>query len=127
MVNRQSSTPKTQRTMSNCSQHKKEVAGISDMKELAEMIGDLHYESLAQFIGELANKISLDAHKDEGSGKEMLSEQLYTVAGYLAKASIHSEFAWQISKPFMQEKHKEQMKDNTHYSDQTAPSFSFLL
>lgn len=88
--------------MNNCSQHTKEVAGISDMKELAEMIGDLHYETLSEFIGALAEKISYDGHKDETNGKTKLSEQLYYVAGYLAKASIHSSWAWQISKPFIQ-------------------------
>jgi len=38
----------------DCSQHKKEVAGILDMKVLAEMIGDLHYETLAEFLNSLA-------------------------------------------------------------------------
>lgn len=36
--------------MSDCKNHKKEVAGISDMKVLAEAIGDLHYEALAEVV-----------------------------------------------------------------------------
>jgi hypothetical protein len=88
--------------MSNCSQHKKEVAGISDMKELANLIGDLHYESLTELLGALAEKISMDGHKDEANGRMRLSQRLYTIAGYLCKASIHSSWAWKISEPYMQ-------------------------
>lgn len=85
----------------DCSRHKKEVAGIADMKQLAEMVGDLHYESLTEFLCALAEKISMDGHKDEANYREKLAEQLYNVAGYLAKASIHSGWAWEICKPFM--------------------------
>lgn len=85
----------------DCSRHKKEVAGISDMKQLAEMVGDLHYESLTQFLGALAEKISMDGHKDEANYREKLAGQLSNVASCLAKASIHSRRAWEICKPFM--------------------------
>lgn len=53
--------------MSNCSQHKKEVAGISDMKVLAEMQGDLHYETMAQLFKELGDKLASDGLKDKYS------------------------------------------------------------
>ena len=85
----------------DCSRHTKDVAGVTDMKMLAEMIGNLHYETLTELLGRLAEKISLDGHKDEEKDRVKLSEQLYYVAGYLSKASIHSGWAWEISKPFM--------------------------
>lgn len=88
----------------DCCRHKKEIAGTSDMKVLADMIGDLHYETLTELLGALAEKISMDGHKDESNGREKLAEQLYNVAGLISKAQIHCNWAWQISKPFMTSK-----------------------
>lgn len=61
---------------SDCSKHKKEVLGCSDMKQLAEMIGDLHYESLEIFLRELKRKLEADGRKDFEEGRILLV-QLY--------------------------------------------------
>lgn len=89
--------------MDNCSQHKKEVAGISDMKVLAQMVRMLHHEARAIFIDEFSKEISMEGLEDEKL-KPQLAEQLFMVSGYLAKAAVHSKFVWQISKPFMENK-----------------------
>ncbi len=89
--------------MSNCSKHKRDVAGISDMKELAEMIGDLHYESLALLMHQLFLKLIEDANKDKESGKHELSLALWLAAKHMDNVAISISDAWQISKPFMQE------------------------
>lgn len=85
----------------NCSQHKKEVAGISDMKQLAGMIGDLHYESLAELFLALEKKIKQDSRKDWKGGKIQLSNKLSGAYAGIKLARINFQEAWQISKPFM--------------------------
>jgi hypothetical protein len=88
--------------MSNdCSQHKKEVAGISDMKVLAEMIGDLHYETLSHLLHHLSKKINTDAVKDYKEGRTKLSLCLDKAQRKLFESSLTMKDAFEISKPFM--------------------------
>ena len=87
--------------MSNCSNHKKEVLGISDMKILAEMIGDLHYETLGELLDYLCLKIYNDSVKDKLAGKERLSINLKECSLHIGKAYEYMNDAWKISKPFM--------------------------
>ena len=87
--------------MSDCSNHKKEVAGITDMKVLAEMIGDLHYESLAELMGRLATKMYKDGLMDRVNGREYLGYKLDDASNYLSNAARSIQKAWEISKPFM--------------------------
>lgn len=93
--------------MPDCSKHTKEVAGISDMKVLAEMVGDLHYETLAVFLERLVDKLYLDATKDQSNGRYKLSCELNHAANCIYYAHINIESAWEISKPFMEEKIKQ--------------------
>lgn len=85
----------------NCSRHSKQVAGISDMKLLAEAIGDLHYETLAELFNYLASKLASDAIKDAKGGRYSLATELNGASHYIDKAFNHIETAWLISKPFM--------------------------
>lgn len=85
----------------DCSRHKKEVAGVTDMKQLAEMIGDLHYETLSDFLLELAEKIYKDGQNDFLNGRRMLSNRLFEAQYNIAKAHEFINQAWEISKPFM--------------------------
>lgn len=88
----------------DCSEHKKDIAGISDMKELAEMIGDLHYETLYRFLGELADKLFEDYKNDERAGRIKLSKCLDKASVYLDNAAEMMFKAYKISKPFMNPK-----------------------
>ena len=90
--------------MSDCSKHKKEVAGITDMKVLAEMIGDLHYETLKNLLRHLADKIDADSEMDMAAGKRELGGVLYEASVYISNAQLYIKKAWQISKPFMDDK-----------------------
>lgn len=85
----------------DCKNHKKDVAGISDMKVLAEMIGDLHYETLADLFDKLQNKLLKDAANDRRHGRVNLSDKLDECASYIGCASWEMTGAWKISKPFM--------------------------
>ena len=74
--------------MSDCSNHKKEVAGISDMKLLAEMIGDLRYDTLEELLDKLADKLLLDAAKDRAAGRNKLADELHSASANVMFASI---------------------------------------
>jgi hypothetical protein len=87
--------------MSNCSNHKKDVCGISDMEVLAELIGDLHYENLSRLLYHLSNKVYEDGQKDFGAGRTKLSHFLFEAQMEIYSAHQKIEEAWKISKPFM--------------------------
>ena len=88
--------------MGDCSQHKKDIAGISDMKVLAEMIGDLHYEPFAELLKHLELKLWKDGQKDINNGREKIGNILLDASWCIDEASQFIESAWQISRPFME-------------------------
>jgi hypothetical protein len=87
--------------MSNCSNHKKEISGITDMKDLAEMIGELHYETMSIFLQYFAVKLQKDGLNDLMAGRDKLSYVLLEASAGIVQASIQIDEAWKISKPFM--------------------------
>ena len=89
--------------MSDCSNHKKEVAGISDMKVLAEMIGDLHYETLSTLLYHLSDKFYIDGRKDLSAGRKRLGEALYDAQLTMHRTHQHIDKAYKHSAPFMKE------------------------
>jgi hypothetical protein len=93
----------TQPTASNCANHKKEVAGISDMKLLAEMIGDLHYESLKNLFFALEAKFYEDHQEDGKAGRKVLAMCLYDASIDAGCIALYIQKALEISKPFMQD------------------------
>lgn len=93
--------------MSNCSSHPKSVAGESDMKVLAQQIGDLNYETLCTLLWHLSNKIHKDGQKDFNEGRTKLSHLLFMAQMDIYKACKQIQQAWYISKPFMNNTNKE--------------------
>lgn len=92
--------------MSNCSKHKKEVCGVSDMKVLAEMITSMHYQSLAELYRHMGGSLKFDAFKDRhntAKPKPRLADALWIAGDHLEVAAEVIEKAWQISKPFMKQ------------------------
>jgi len=90
--------------MKDCSNHKRDIAGISDMKELANMIGDLHYETLAELLQHLCVKLRDDAMKDGIARRRNLSDELFKASSVVGMAAYAITNAWYISKPFMTDK-----------------------
>jgi hypothetical protein len=88
----------------NCSRHPKQVAGIADMEVLANLIGDLHYETLTELLSLLSKKIEDDAISDYAGGRKKLSAALHKAAEGLFNSAISMQRAWFISLPFMSEK-----------------------
>ena len=68
---------------------------------LAEDIGNLRYDALAEFLTLLAAKIAQDGQKDAGRGRSQLAAVLHSSAAELAASAEHIEKAWQVAKPFM--------------------------
>lgn len=84
-----------------CSTHTKSVAGITDMKLLAEMVGDLHYETLREFLLRLEVKLLIDSEKDAIGNRMKLSDALLVASGKIGEAVHFINKAWNISRPFM--------------------------
>ena len=71
------------------------------MEELAIELGDLTYDSLAKFLGLLAEKIQVDGDKDLGRGRKQLAGHLHACARDLRACEESIEQAWVICEPFM--------------------------
>lgn len=87
--------------MDNCSEHKKDLFGETDMKKVAEAIGDLHYETLAELLRNLSIKLYKDGLKDRENNKEKLGYALSNASNDVAASASHITRAYKISKPFM--------------------------
>lgn len=85
----------------SCENHLKSVAGISDMKVLAEQISELHYETLVTLFDELRVKFYADAAKDSEGGREKLSVAIVRMSFNMEWARNNASKAWEVSKPFM--------------------------
>jgi len=82
--------------------HPKQIEKYSgSLKELAEDIGNLHYESLAEFLNHLSTKLDNDSDKDMSAGRIKLSDTLVEAEYYVRHAADQISIAWTISKPFM--------------------------
>lgn len=87
--------------MSNCSNHRKDVHGETDMKHLAEEIGNLHYESLSILLYHLSKKMDSDSQKDYKAGRKKIALLLEYVGVSLFEASTRMERVWKICEPKM--------------------------
>lgn len=84
--------------------HTQNIKSIDISNEtLAEEIGDLYYDSLAEFLTALSEKLALDGDADEARGRKCLASHLHEAAKHIAEASVHMDGAWEICKaPTMQ-------------------------
>jgi hypothetical protein len=84
--------------------HKKTVEKYSgSLEELVEDIGNLHYESLQDFLLLLSKKLNADAIKDTRAGRTKLALQLADASLEIEAAEKSIAKAWIISKPYMKE------------------------
>lgn len=86
----------------DCSKHKTDLAGISDMRKLAEMIGDMNYKTLVDLFFFLSLKFSGDAHADLIKGRDQLAAELNMIATEMGSARMRMFKAWTISKKYME-------------------------
>lgn len=83
--------------------HPRYVVGYyGSFKELAQAIGNMSYDQIATFIGELVSDLEAQADADlTVRGRKKLSKELYEAAECLKKAQIKINSAWNICKPYM--------------------------
>ncbi|MBU0656007.1 MAG: NADAR family protein [Gammaproteobacteria bacterium] len=70
-----------------------------DMQQLAEELGDLFYDSLADFLHLLGEKMQRDAESDAWRKRPKLAGHLHACSQHLQQASAEIDKAWKISKP----------------------------
>lgn len=88
----------------SCEKHKKMIDGYEgNINQLANDIGNLHYEELANLLHALSQKISIDAYYDNKGGRINLSNVLLDASVEVKKTAKLIDVAWKISKPFMKE------------------------
>ena len=84
--------------------HFDNIAGYSGtLSELAEDVGDLKYDALAEFLRLLAAKVERDGLKDRERGRGRLASALQGCADHLAASAAEAGEAWLVAKPFMPE------------------------
>ena len=72
-----------------------------DLEQLAEDIGNLRYDALAEFLSALSYKLKRDSRADKKRGREKLAQGLDDMGYKLLLAKIDAEIIWDISKPHM--------------------------
>ncbi len=68
---------------------------------LAQVLGDLKYDQLADFLGHLSQKIAADAEKDRLRGRTQLALALYRAANHIQSSSKAIDKAWDVCAPYM--------------------------
>ncbi len=69
--------------------------------DLAEILGDLKYDQLAEFLDHLSTKIRTDAEKDRQRGRSHLALSLYRAANHIKQSAGAIDKAWDICEPYM--------------------------
>jgi hypothetical protein len=67
--------------------------------ELAEELGNLRYDALAEFLSLLAAKLDGDAAQDEKRGRKRLATVLRDAAAGANEAATAIQRAWKICEP----------------------------
>lgn len=71
-------------------------------RELAELLGDLRYDGLADYLHALSEKLSRDSVSDGGRGRGKLATYLQGASISISKAVSSIEDAWDICEPYTQ-------------------------
>jgi hypothetical protein len=82
--------------------HSKQVVYFDgDHRHLAEEMGDLYYDSLAELLWKLGEKLERDAASDHRRGRIKLTTELAVAADHLYAAAERIAAAWLICKPYV--------------------------
>ena len=82
--------------------HQKKVIDYNgSLEELVEDIGNLQYDSLAEFLILLAEKLKIDSKKDKERGRNKLSNLLDSASLNILASSQDIEDSWVICKPYL--------------------------
>jgi hypothetical protein len=67
--------------------------------ELAEKIGDLYYDNLADLLEKLSKKLEKDGFADQKRGRTKLANSLFEASKHIQKAQREIEISWKVSEP----------------------------
>lgn len=73
-------------------------------QELADKLGDLRYDALAEYLDALSAKLQNDSGSDGARGRGQLSTVLGRMSQELASAATSARAAWKICEPHVKEK-----------------------
>jgi hypothetical protein len=96
-------------------EHKIRVDGFGSMAELAETVGNLRYDALAEFMSELELKLMRDSEADHKRGRFKLSSRLHSARYALGHARLEIERVWKICKPYMETSIEEMDRNNDRW------------
>ncbi len=81
--------------------HKSDIENYNgSLQDLVEEIGNLKYDSLAEFLGLLSEKIRQDGDKDKNRGRLKLAKHLHDCANKLEESKVSINHAWRICEPY---------------------------
>ena len=86
--------------------HSDNIKHYDDIEKLAEALGDLYYDSLADFLNLLSDKILRDGNADMRRNRPELSGHLIECSRHIENASTEVQRAWEICKPHVWDKNK---------------------
>lgn len=72
-----------------------------NFEQLAEDIGNLRYDTLAEFLTLLSDKIRRDRIKDHEAGRVLLASSLQQASTALATSAAHIRMAWKFCEPHL--------------------------
>ena len=78
-----------------------QLEGMS-IKELALQVSQLRYDTLADFISDLATNLGNDGVKDKAAGRQILGACLHNATRSLRKVEVEIVEAWEVCEPFME-------------------------
>ncbi len=73
------------------------------LKDLAQEVGNMRYDSLAEFMKYLSDNLSEQATKDQNN-KPQLAAKVEESASQLNVASLEMYQAWKVAEPHMKSK-----------------------
>ncbi|MBI2582460.1 hypothetical protein HYV87_05030 [Candidatus Woesearchaeota archaeon] len=73
------------------------------LQALANSIGDMRYDKVAEFVGLLAQRVEAEAERDSAAGRTQLSGKLDLVSKHLYNAQAEIDSAWKICEPHMKD------------------------
>lgn len=80
--------------------HKTVMEAFGEEPEaLAEKLGDLRYDALADLLSKLSKKVERDAGRDFDHGRVKLSEELLSLSTRLRVSGAAATTAWAICEP----------------------------
>jgi hypothetical protein len=78
--------------------------------ELAEDLGNLRYDALAEFLHALSKKLRVDGDADEARGRPKLARGLHEAGTALGESAKKIEEAWTICEPPMRSPMNEKLE-----------------